>query len=282
MTPTIQALDFHGLESFLLMAASGATAVVSRFGAQVLSWRPGPDGERLYLSERATFDGSAPIRGGIPICFPQFSNLGTLPKHGFARKRMWSPVAQNARDRFATLTLALEDDAATRAFWPHSFRTELTVALEDNRLDIELAVENTGSDALSFTGALHSYLRVQEVENARLQGLRGLEFRDAVRGDAIRVDRKPDLVVEEQVDRVYHNARAPLLLRDGKRSFGIQAQGFPDVVIWNPWETLAAQLKDMAAGDFRRMLCVEAAVARMPAAVQPGECWVGRQSLVAL
>lgn len=35
-------------------------------------------------------DGSRPLRGGIPVCFPQFSDCGPLEKqHGFARDEVW-------------------------------------------------------------------------------------------------------------------------------------------------------------------------------------------------
>nr|GEY69514.1 putative glucose-6-phosphate 1-epimerase [Tanacetum cinerariifolium] len=31
-----------------------------------------------------------PVRGGIPICFPQFASFGTLWQYGFARNRLWT------------------------------------------------------------------------------------------------------------------------------------------------------------------------------------------------
>ena len=46
------------------------------------------------------------------------------------------------------------------------------VLLEADRLDVELAVQNTG-EHLAFTAALHSYLRVVQVEDVTLEGLRG-------------------------------------------------------------------------------------------------------------
>jgi len=76
MKPFIESIEFRGLEALRLNGPRGASAVVSSFGGQVLSWIT-PDGrERLFLSDRAVFDGSVPIRGGIPVCFPQFAGVG--------------------------------------------------------------------------------------------------------------------------------------------------------------------------------------------------------------
>lgn len=281
MKPSIDIIDFHGIEAFRLQAASGARAIVSRLGGQVLSWQTADQRERLFLSERAVFDGSRAIRGGIPVCFPQFSGLGELPKHGLLRTVPWDDAGQNCRDGYAMLSLSRDADAASRALWPHEFHVEVTVVLEENRLDVELSVDNTGATPFSFTGALHSYLRVKEVEQAHLQGLRGIEFRDAAKGNQIRRDGAEELTVDDEVDRVYHQVKNPLLL-SGHGNLGIHNEGFPDVVVWNPWEKLCAALPDMAPLEFRRMLCVEAAIARQPVTLAADESWYGRQSFVAL
>ena len=62
MKPHIESITFHGYEALRLNGPRGAQAVVSRFGGQVLSWTPSDGRERLYLSERAIFDGREPIR----------------------------------------------------------------------------------------------------------------------------------------------------------------------------------------------------------------------------
>ena len=176
MKPFIESIEFKGLEALRLHGPRGSSAVISRLGGQVLSWIT-PDGrERLFLSERAVFDGSVPIRGGIPVCFPQFASVGKLPKHGFVRTREWSVTAQRCSDDFALATLEVGDDESTRALWPHAFRAEITVILEVDRIDVEFCVENTGTAPLAFTGALHSYLRVVQVEDAALAGLHGHDY----------------------------------------------------------------------------------------------------------
>jgi glucose-6-phosphate 1-epimerase len=280
MKPSIDTIEFQGIEALRLNGPQGASAVIARLGGQVLSWIT-PDGrERLFLSDRAVFDGSAPIRGGIPVCFPQFAGRGNLPKHGLVRTREWTVGARRCGDGFALAALEIADDDATRAVWPNSFRLELTLMLEANRLDLELCVANTGAAPFAFTGALHTYLRVVQVEDAALEGLRGHEYCDAVGGDRLVRETGTEIIVEGEVDRVYHEVRRPLLLKAGNHSLGIQAREFPDVVVWNPWVDKCALLADMPPDGWRHMLCVEAAVARQPLAVQPGEEWCGRQTLV--
>jgi len=282
MPASIETQQLHGQPVLVLSTANGARAVVSPFGAQVLSWTPVGGGERLYLSQLARHDGSTAIRGGIPVCFPQFAALGKLPKHGIVRTRTWTAIEHRFENDYALTTLRLTEDDDSWAIWPQNFAVELTVVIEDERLDIEFEVENTGHAPFAFTAALHTYLRVHEVENARLEGLYGHEYRDAADHDRIKRDSGDVLVVEAETDRVYHDVKRPLLLRDGNRSLGIHAEGFPDVVVWNPWEQRCAELPDMPANGFRHMLCVEAAAARHRIELDAGENWVGRQSLVAL
>lgn len=280
MTTRIEEIDFHGTPALRLIGPRGASALVSRLGGQVLSWIT-PDGrERLFLSEKAVFDGSQAIRGGVPVCFPQFAGLGTLPKHGLLRTRSWDPTGRRCGDDYVLATLAIAADAETRALWPHDFCAEITVMLETDRLDIELCLTNTGTTPLVFTAALHTYLRLIQVEDAVLEGLYGCAFRDAARGNALRRDSGTELTIEDETDRVYHDVPRPLLLKAGNLSLGIHSQGFPDVVVWNPWETRCAALADMTPTAWRRMLCVEAAVARQPVTLAAGAEWAGRQTLV--
>ena len=282
MAAKIESIQFQGIDALQLRTPDGASAVVSLYGAQVLSWIPAGGEEWLFLSERARFDRQSAVRGGIPVCFPQFSGLGDLPKHGFARTHTWQVASQQTDDAYAMVTLELSDDAQTRKLWPHAFKAEITLLIAEDRLDLELGVENTGEESISFTAALHTYLRVREVEESVLEGLYGHQYRDAAKGNAIAKDSGPTLQVNAELDRVYHDVERPLLLRDGKRSLGINAEGFPDVVVWNPWEQESAKLSDMTPTAFRRMLCVEAAAARNQVTVTPGEEWWGRQTLVAM
>lgn len=282
MKPSIETIEFHGIEALRLNGPKGSSAIISKLGGQVLSWKT-PDGrERLFLSEKAVFDGSQPIRGGVPVCFPQFASLGDLPKHGFLRTKTWTVSAERTGDDFALITLAVGDDEATRALWPHPFLAEITVMIEADRIDLELSITNTGAAPFEFTGALHSYIRLVQVEDAALEGLRGHDYRDAVNGNEIKRETGTELLVESEVDRVYFDVKRPQYLKAGNHSLGIQSQGFPDVVVWNPWVELCASLKDMPDDAWRQMLCIEAAAVREPVLLPAGEEWYGRQTLVAV
>ena len=282
MPATIEPTEFHGQPALRLATASGARAVVALHGAQVLSWAPPGGEERLYLSPKAVFDGHSAVRGGIPVCFPQFADLGPLPAHGFARNRRWSLTTERSGKDFALAGLTLADDEATRALWPYAFSAELSILIEDSRLDLELEITNTGDEAFEFTAALHTYLAVREVEESRIEGLHGFSYRDKTDADRIQRDSGDALVIESETDRVYHEVNRPLLLREYHRSLGVNADGFPDMVVWNPWIERSAAIADLPDDGFRRMLCIEAAAARQPVRVQPGESWWGRQTLVAL
>lgn len=283
MAAGIERIDFKGLPALRLGTGNGASAVVSLFGGQVLSWIPPGGQERLYLSPAARFDGSTPIRGGIPVCFPQFADLGPLPQHGFARTANWSVLSERSGEGYALATLGLHDDDATRALWPHAFTAELSVLVEDARLDLEFEVTNTGGEGFDFTAALHTYLVVREVEETRVEGLHGYSYRDKADANHIRRDSGDVLLIEAETDRVYHGVERPLLLREYDRSLGINnADGFGDVVVWNPWVERSAAIADLPDDAFRRMLCVEAAAARQPVQLAAGESWWGRQTLVAL
>jgi glucose-6-phosphate 1-epimerase len=280
MNDTAMMTEFAGQPAVSLRAPDGAAAVVLLHGAQVVSWRPASGGERLFLSERARFGPGASVRGGMPVVFPQFNVRGPLPRHGFVRDRSWRLERAEVGRSDALAVLQLGDEAGTRAVWPHSFGLELTVCVRGDRLDVELAVTNTGDGPFSFMAALHTYLRVAEVETCRLTGLHGRRYEDFTAGTT-HLDAAEAVRIDRETDRIYFDAGAPLVLEEPQRRLHIESANFPDVVVWNPWETKAAAMADLAPADFRRFLCVEAALIGRPIELAAGEHWWGRQTLSA-
>ena len=80
---------------------------------------------------------------------------------------------------------------------------------------------------------------------------------------------------------MYFNCRRALRLDDGVAPLRLEAEGFPDTVIWNPGEALAATLADLGAEGARRFVCIEAAQV-LPRPLAAGARWRGSQRLTPL
>jgi glucose-6-phosphate 1-epimerase len=258
---------------------AGASAELSLYGGQLLSWRPAGGEEWLFLSRSARFRRGEGIRGGIPVMFPQFADRGPLPKHGFARTEMWRRADDGADASRATLELA--DSSATRQPWPHAFRLQLHVELGAHDVNVTLAVENTGDAPFTFTCALHGYFRIGDVRRAGVEGLQGAAYLDKTEDMAERRQEDARLAVSGLVDRIYGDAPGTVSLVDdvGARELRVRNRGFRDVVVWNPWQELADELPDMDDDEYLRMLCVEAAQVLEPLTLEPGAEWRGSQLL---
>ena len=155
------------------------------------------------------------------------------------------------------------------------------VSLGGRDLAITLAITNTDDEPFTFTAALHTYLAVADLTEARVEGLAGLRYRDHTAGgtEAQQVSAQVDF--SREVDRLYLNAPAELRLVEAARTTVIRSAGFPDAVVWNPGAEKCAAMADLEPGDYRRYVCVEAAAVGAPVVLAPGERWQGTQTLVA-
>ncbi|KAJ0090372.1 hypothetical protein Patl1_14220 [Pistacia atlantica] len=119
----------------------------------------------------AIFKPPKAIRGGIPICFPQFSSHGSLEQHGFARNRFWTvesdppPFPTNPSNN-AFIDLILRPSEEDLKIWPHSFEFRLRVALgPGGDLMLTSRIRNTNADGkpFTFTFAYHTYFSVSDI-----------------------------------------------------------------------------------------------------------------------
>ena len=276
--------EFHqGLACQRLTLPCGDTVLVALQGAHVLS-RVSQGRERLYLSPNNLWDGKSAIRGGVPVCFPQFNQRGTLPKHGFARNMDWTAGdAMTNGDDDAHIDFTLSTNADTLAIWQQAFVAQLRVALTPGQLTLTLTVNNTeAQNDLHFTGALHTYFAVDDIDLTELRGLGSRPEWDAVADVHGLADEA--LYFDGEFDRVYswgESASAkPLHLQDGTSTLQIeQSPSWANSVVWNPGEGKCAALADMPSQGFARMLCVEAAQVFEPISISAGGQWVGWQRL---
>lgn len=281
-TPTAGARGRIGdLETVVIRHASGSSAEIAIQGAHVTSWKRATGDEMLFVSARSALAGGEPIRGGIPVVFPQFAALGPLPMHGFVRTTPWE-VADVGRDPTGAVfaLLRTRDTDASRALWPHAFRASMRVTL-DEALSTAITIENTGQDAFPFHCALHTYLRVADVRKVSVEGLEGATYQDRTAKSVQRRERRRPVTVRGEVDRIYVGRTGRLRIVDESRGRAIllDRAGFNDVVVWNPGEEKARTSIGLADGEWLNMLAVESAQIVPPVQLAPGSLWSGVQRL---
>ena len=275
---TVENVDFHGLPAIRWSSRDGAAAIATLQGAHLVSWTPAGRAECLYVSERSAFEAGRPIRGGIPVCFPQFAERGPLAKHGFARTQAWTFLGEGESEAGTHVTFALETSPQAKALWPASFRLELVATIGGPRLHVELRVSNTGWETFSFQAALHTYFRISDSDAVRLGGLRGIRYQNL--GETTTNPEERELVTaKEPIDRIYFAAPRATHLQDAGRALVIQQEGFTETVVWNPGRELTATMADMPPDGYRHMLCVEAAAIEPRVLMRPGTRWSAGQSI---
>jgi len=273
----------NGLPKMDLTHPSGASMEIYLHGAHVTSWK-NPRGEELFfLSRESHFAPGKPIRGGIPVIFPQFGG-GPLPQHGLARICDWVPEQAGVeKDGPVKALFRLSDSPATLELWPHPFVLELGVALDADTLTVACRVRNTGREPFDYHAVLHTYFRVADIERTAVHGLAGVTYIDSLRDDLHEVEARAAIRFAEETDRIYIDAPDILRLEDegNKRVISIAKSGMPDVVVWNPWIAKAQRMPDFGDDEYRRMVCVETGNMARPRALSPSDEWYGETTFTA-
>jgi len=266
---------------FVDLKFKDASCRIYKFGATLTEWKVG-DREIIFVSPNAVFDGKKAIRGGIPICFPAFGPWAYGAQHGFARSSNWQ-VAEGPvqSESGASVTFRLTDTEETRKIWDFSFVLDYKVSLEGSCLQLSLDLKNTGDKEISFTTALHTYYKVDNVESARIVGLSGLNYVDKCLPDAPTLkEEREEVGLSESADRVYRGPVSSLLVKGaGGGSVAITSTNLPDTVVWNPWQEKAAAMSDLGAEAWPNFICVEGGQCVDPILVGAGQSWSASHSL---
>lgn len=277
--------DGDGSSRIILTEPRGSTAEVLLFGGQVISWKNERREELLYMSSKAQYKPPKAIRGGIPVCFPQFGNFGGLERHGFARNKFWShdedPSPLPPANKQSSVDLILkstEDDLKT---WPHSFELRIRISISPGKLTLIPRVRNIDSKAFSFMFALRNYLYVSDISEVRVEGLETLDYLDNLIGKERFTEQADAITFDGEVDRVYLNTPTKIAVIDHerKRTIELRKEGMPNAVVWNPWDKKAKTIADMGDEDYKTMLCVDSGVIEPLVLLKPREEWKGRQEL---
>lgn len=200
ITPT----RWGNLPAYRLQHPSGASALITLYGAHLVEWISADGQSRLFCSELSARDGSKAIRGGVPLIFPQFSAQGSGMRHGFARVSQWrlaepavmsqdspgshdstdsrnSSEKQNTQDAPCRIEFELSNadlDAGIAAAWPHAFILRWRITLAAQGIELHFSVENRSTTPFYFASALHSYWAVDSLAASHIRGLQHLQYID--------------------------------------------------------------------------------------------------------
>lgn len=154
----------HGRVAARIAPARGAIVTALSVGGR----------DVLFMDRATLLDRTRSVRGGIPLLFPFAGRLdgdrlvhanSTMKQHGFGRNRAWTVVAEHP----GVARVALEDDAETRAVYPHAFRVEQTFTLLPQGLQIELLIHNRGDTAMPVAPGWHPYFPCASADKPRVK-----------------------------------------------------------------------------------------------------------------
>ncbi|XP_028124269.1 putative glucose-6-phosphate 1-epimerase isoform X2 [Camellia sinensis] len=232
--------DWNGIDQVVLRNPRGASVRVSLHGGQVTSWRNDRGEELLFTSSKAIFKPPKAMRGGIPICFPQFGNCGSLEQHGFARNKIWSidenppPLHPNDSLGKSFVDLLLKPSDEDLKCWPRCFEFRLRVSLAaDGKLTLISRIRNINGKPFHFSFAYHTYLSVSDISEVRIEGLETLDYLDNLCQRKRFTEQGDAITFESEVDRVYLSSPNVIAVLDHerKRTYVIRKEGLPDVGI---------------------------------------------------
>lgn len=253
----------------------------STFGGQMLFWAPPGVGSVLWVSPLARRDGSAAVRGGIPVCTPWFARSGESPvgvpgteaSHGHARVSEWT--VEESGPRHAALSLALPPSSSYPAALDIRLEISETLAQEYHEahsLQLRATLTNRSEEPHLCEFAFHTYLACGDVREVQLAGFAGAEVISARTPVPSVIDGVPlgSVIGEDGIDVVYRTA-GPIELYEAGRLITVEGLGTRDTIVWNPWEKGSAGMADVPADGWKNFLCVESGSVRDDAfMLEPG------------
>ncbi len=268
LSDNVTACEYQGI-NIIRVIHPLAEAGISLHGGHLLWFKPQGEKDIIWLSEKAIFDQSKAVRGGIPICWPWFGQAGT-PSHGFARTSQWSLLEHRENENGVIVSLALEDNEETYAIWPHKFKNVLTFEI-GQELKVSLTSTNTDNQPWSYSGALHTYFDIANINDIDITGM-GPNYLDSTQqGKAC--EGGTTLTFTSETDRVYTQPEATITINDknNNREILVTNEGHNAAVIWNPWQALSISMGDMADNSFETMVCVESTIHQPSIELAPGQ-----------
>jgi galactose mutarotase-like enzyme len=184
--------------SWLVIASDELRAEIDPLGAQLSTLRDREGRDLQWGGEPAVWAGRAPVL--FPIVgelagghYRLGSSSFALPRHGFARRRLFSLREASA----SSVSLRLSDDTETLAVYPFRFDLDLSFTLTGPTLTISAAVRNRGPVDLPASFGFHPAFR-WPLPYGEERGAHFLEFGAAEPAPVRRLDAQGLLLPEPQ------------------------------------------------------------------------------------
>lgn len=295
LPPQAQVSITHGNNRVSAVLPGGESVEILLYGATVISWKDAQGDEKLWVSEAAKLDGTKPVRGGIPLVFPVFgtapdhAQTSSLAQHGFARASRWEFLGKSTSesgDASVKLDFGLSSsslDESTKKLWPYDFNLLYSVTLDAKTLSTGLVVTNQGNEPFDCQVLMHTYLKVNDIANVTVTGLKGAQYIDKVDGAQIKTEPEEKVKITAETDRIYTptDKNAPIaVFQDGSKKFSIGRENLDDVVVWNPWIDKANSIGDFEPkAGYKNMLCIEAGSVKGWQKLENGDQFEGAQTI---
>ena len=253
---------------FLSINNSFASARITLFGAQILSFKPTGTQDVLWVSDNANFKEGKAIRGGIPVCFPWFGphqTDNTKPQHGFARTSNWQVLAvQQLADGATDVQLMLEQSEASLSLWPLPFKAVINFIVS-NSLQVIFSVSNTGTTSFQYSDALHTYFNISDIAAIILDGFDNTPYYEAF-GDKLLHQANTCIHpgIENNRRYIQHTGKAIITDPGYNRKIVIKKANSKVTVVWNPGPVTSKSFADMSPDAYKNFICIE------PANAYPG------------
>lgn len=264
-------------------AADGSQITIYQQGGHISSWKTANGEEHLYNSPKTIYADGKAIRGGVPLIFPQFSDLGPLPvSHGFLRISNFELKGTTTKQGMQEVQLVYELRPGMQKLLPDAnLDVLLTVQFSASHLHMDVKVTNLhASNDFEFGFAFHTYFAAV-TESVAVGGLNETPYLDDLQ------DRKPCPAapvkyITEEIDRIYVNQKTkPVTLTyptGGKtKTVTISTDNFKDVVLWNPWIEKTKATKDLPEDAYLHFVCVEHGIILEKEVLKPKASWHAAQ-----
>lgn len=264
-----------------------------KFGAQILQVSPC---NIFYISPKnlpsdlSNLDSKEVVhRGGIPILFPQFADRGKLTKHGFVRNVNWDLISKTTNGNIEVIEYQLVINKGDQSSWPYSAKLIYQVEHNSfsNEISAKLSIENTGDEMFTWTGGLHPYFALDDLETTKVQGLQNYSVEN--RYDASKVKQEDEFVTFSEdvyeclfikpVESTTNPTNSSVKIITNSRVINISSVNFDNWMVWNPGKEGAKALSDMPSDEWNKFVCVEPVIVSSPKEIKPGETFSGQMNI---